>query len=164
MGDSLPSRVSNKEMPGGVVVRSQDRARARTVLHPRRSSGNRNQEGVCSWGVKQYKPTSAGRRFQTVSDFAEITCTKPEKSLLAPLPKKAGRNNKGRITTRHQGGGVKRRYRIIDFKRQQGRHPRQGRDHRVRPEPFRPYRSSPLRRWREALHPPPEGPEGRRHG
>lgn len=71
----------------------------------------------CLMGIKQYKPTSAGRRFQTVSDFAEITCTKPEKSLLAPLPKKAGRNNKGRITTRHQGGGVKRRYRIIDFKR-----------------------------------------------
>ena len=66
-------------------------------------------------GIKQYKPTSPGRRFQTVSDFAEITCSKPEKSLLAPLPKKAGRN--GRITTRHQGGGNKRRYRIIDFKR-----------------------------------------------
>ena len=68
-------------------------------------------------GIKQYKPTSPGRRFQTVSDFAEITRTKPEKSLLAPKPKKGGRNNKGRITTRHQGGGVKRRYRIIDFKR-----------------------------------------------
>ena len=68
-------------------------------------------------GVKQYKPTSPGRRFQTVSDFAEITRSKPEKSLLAPLHKKAGRNNKGRITTRHQGGGHKRRYRIIDFKR-----------------------------------------------
>ena len=68
-------------------------------------------------GVKQYKPTSPGRRFQTVSDFAEITRSKPEKSLLAPLPKKAGRNNYGRITTRHQGGGNKRRYRIIDFKR-----------------------------------------------
>ena len=68
-------------------------------------------------GVKQFKPTSPGRRFQTVSDFAEITCDKPEKSLLTPLPKKAGRNNYGRITTRHQGGGVKRRYRIIDFKR-----------------------------------------------
>ena len=68
-------------------------------------------------GVKQYKPTSPGRRFQTVSDFADITSTKPEKSLLAPLPKKAGRNNNGRITTRHQGGGNKRRYRIIDFKR-----------------------------------------------
>ena len=68
-------------------------------------------------GVKQYKPTSPGRRFQTVSDFAEITTDKPEKSLLAPLPKKAGRNNYGRVTTRHQGGGHKRRYRIIDFKR-----------------------------------------------
>ena len=68
-------------------------------------------------GVKHLKPTSAGRRFQTISDFSEITTTKPEKSLLRPLPKKAGRNNNGRITTRHQGGGVKRQYRIIDFKR-----------------------------------------------
>ena len=68
-------------------------------------------------GVKQYKPTSPGRRFQTVSDFAEITRSKPEKSLLTALPKKAGRNNYGRITTRHHGGGHKRQYRIIDFKR-----------------------------------------------
>lgn len=68
-------------------------------------------------GIKQYKPTSPGRRFQTVSDFAEITCTTPEKSLLEPLPHKAGRNNNGRITTRHQGGGHKRQYRRIDFKR-----------------------------------------------
>ena len=68
-------------------------------------------------GVKQFKPTSPGRRFQTVSDFAEITRSTPEKSLLEPLPKKAGRNNNGRVTTRHQGGGAKRRYRIIDFKR-----------------------------------------------
>jgi large subunit ribosomal protein L2 len=68
-------------------------------------------------GLKQYKPTSPGRRFQTVSDFADITSTTPEKSLLEPLPKKGGRNNNGRITTRHQGGGHKRRYRVIDFKR-----------------------------------------------
>ncbi len=68
-------------------------------------------------GIKQYKPTSPGRRFQTVSDFADITTSTPEKSLLAPKPNKAGRNNRGRITTRHQGGGNKRRYRIIDFKR-----------------------------------------------
>lgn len=67
--------------------------------------------------VRKLKPTSAGRRFQTVSDFAEITSTKPEKSLTVGLPKKAGRNNYGRVTTRHQGGGHKRRYRIIDFKR-----------------------------------------------
>ncbi len=68
-------------------------------------------------GVKQYKPTSPGRRFQTVSAFEEITTSTPEKSLLAKKPNKAGRNNNGRITTRHKGGGVKRRYRIIDFKR-----------------------------------------------
>ena len=67
--------------------------------------------------VRHIKPTSAGRRFQTISDFAEITTDKPEKSLLEPLPKKAGRNNNGRITTRHQGGGHKRQYRRIDFKR-----------------------------------------------
>jgi large subunit ribosomal protein L2 len=68
-------------------------------------------------GLKKYKPTSPGRRFQTVSDFAEITTTTPEKSLLEPLPRNGGRNNNGRITTRHQGGGHKRRYRKIDFKR-----------------------------------------------
>ena len=68
-------------------------------------------------GVKQYKPTSPGRRFQTVSDFAEITTSRPEKSLLAKKANKAGRNNNGRITTRHKGGGNKNRYRIIDFKR-----------------------------------------------
>ena len=68
-------------------------------------------------GVRKYMPSSPGRRFQTVSDFAEITTTTPEKSLLEPLPKKAGRNNYGRITTRHQGGGHKRKYRKIDFKR-----------------------------------------------
>jgi large subunit ribosomal protein L2 len=68
-------------------------------------------------GIKQYKPTSPGRRFQSVSDFREVTRATPEKSLTAPLSKKAGRNNNGRITTRHQGGGHKRRYRLIDFKR-----------------------------------------------
>ena len=67
--------------------------------------------------VKHLKPTSAGRRWQTISDFAEITCTTPEKSLLEPLSKKAGRNNHGHITVRHQGGGHKRQYRRIDFKR-----------------------------------------------
>ena len=67
--------------------------------------------------VKHLTPTSAGRRWQTVSDFAEITATKPEKSLLEPLSHKGGRNNNGRITTRHQGGGNKRKYRRIDFKR-----------------------------------------------
>ncbi|MCL2766182.1 MAG: 50S ribosomal protein L2 [Peptococcaceae bacterium] len=66
---------------------------------------------------KSYKPTSPGRRFVTVSDFKEITCSKPEKSLLEPLKKKAGRNVSGSITVRHRGGGHKRMFRIIDFKR-----------------------------------------------
>lgn len=68
-------------------------------------------------GVKKFKPTTPSRRFATVSDFAEITKIKPEKSLLQPLPKSGGRNVYGRITTRHIGGGHKRKYRIIDFKR-----------------------------------------------
>lgn len=67
--------------------------------------------------IRHYKPTSPGRRQMSVSTFAEITKSTPEKSLLAPLTKKAGRNNQGRITTRHRGGGHKRQYRIIDFKR-----------------------------------------------
>jgi large subunit ribosomal protein L2 len=67
--------------------------------------------------VKKYKPTSPARRQMSVSTFEEITTSTPEKSLLAPLPKKAGRNNQGKITTRHHGGGHKRKYRIIDFKR-----------------------------------------------
>lgn len=68
-------------------------------------------------GIKKYKPTSPGRRFMSVSTFEEITTSEPEKSLLEPLKKNAGRNNQGRITTRHRGGGHKRQYRIIDFKR-----------------------------------------------
>jgi len=67
--------------------------------------------------IKKYKPTSNGRRNMTSSDFAEITTSKPEKTLLAPLKNNAGRNNNGRITVRHQGGGHKRQYRLIDFKR-----------------------------------------------
>jgi len=68
-------------------------------------------------GVKKFKPTSPGRRFASVSDFSEITKDRPEKSLTAPISKTGGRNNYGRITTRHIGGGHKRKYRAIDFKR-----------------------------------------------
>ncbi|AEG58598.1 50S ribosomal protein L2 [Desulforamulus ruminis] len=67
--------------------------------------------------VKNFKPTSPGRRFVTVSDFSEITKTEPEKSLLEPLKKTGGRNAQGRLTVRHQGGGHKRMFRLIDFKR-----------------------------------------------
>ncbi|MDD5475653.1 MAG: 50S ribosomal protein L2, partial [Syntrophales bacterium] len=69
-------------------------------------------------GIKTYKPTSPGRRSQTVSTFEEVTRKSPEKSLLRPLKKSGGRNNNGRMTSRYKGGGHKRRYRIIDFKRE----------------------------------------------
>lgn len=68
-------------------------------------------------GIKKYKPTTNGRRNMTSSDFAEITTSTPEKTLLQPMKNNAGRNNMGRITVRHQGGGHKRQYRVIDFKR-----------------------------------------------
>ena len=67
--------------------------------------------------TKKYKPTSPGRRFMSVSTFEEITKKEPEKSLVVPLNKNSGRNSYGRITVRHRGGGVRRKYRIIDFKR-----------------------------------------------
>ena len=66
-------------------------------------------------GIIKYKPTSPGRRFQSVSDFAEITSAEPVKRLLKPLKKKGGRNSYGRVTARHIGGGHKRKYRMIDF-------------------------------------------------
>jgi large subunit ribosomal protein L2 len=68
-------------------------------------------------GVRRYKPTSAGRRNSSVATFEEITKKRPEKRLIEPLRKSGGRNNRGRITTRHRGGGTKRNYRVIDFKR-----------------------------------------------
>ena len=67
--------------------------------------------------IKVYRPTSPGRRGMSVTTFDDITRTTPERSLLRPLPKKAGRNAQGRVTVRHRGGGHKRRYRVIDFKR-----------------------------------------------
>jgi large subunit ribosomal protein L2 len=67
--------------------------------------------------IRKYKPTTPARRGGSVSDFATVTRSTPEKSLLAPLPQKAGRNVHGRITSRHRGGGHKRRYRVIDFRR-----------------------------------------------
>ena len=68
-------------------------------------------------GIRKIKPTSPGSRFKTVSTFEELTTNRPEKSLLKPLKEKAGRNNQGRITVRYRGGGHKRTYRVIDFKR-----------------------------------------------
>ncbi|GBD30813.1 50S ribosomal protein L2 [bacterium HR32] len=68
-------------------------------------------------GIKRFKPTTPGRRFATAYTFEEITRSEPERSLVVPLRRHAGRNNQGRITTRHRGGGHKRLYRLVDFKR-----------------------------------------------
>ncbi|MDE6962675.1 MAG: 50S ribosomal protein L2, partial [Lachnospiraceae bacterium] len=68
-------------------------------------------------GIKTYNPYTPSRRNMTGSDFAEITKSKPEKSLVVSLKKNAGRNNQGKITTRHRGGGARRKYRLVDFKR-----------------------------------------------
>src|SRR4051812_50087730 len=66
-------------------------------------------------GIRKYKPTTPGRRGSSVADFVEVTRAEPEKSLVRPLSKSGGRNNSGRVTTRHNGGGHKRAYRVIDF-------------------------------------------------
>src|SRR2546430_14178327 len=76
--------------------------------------------------LKKFKPTSPGRRFMTVSKFEEVTRSKPEKSLTGAVKKKGGRNNASRITTRHKGGGHKRRHRAIDFKRTKDGEPAKG--------------------------------------
>src|SRR5204863_2897919 len=84
----------------------------------RRGPGDPDLRGSPSlMALKKFKPTSPGRRFMTVSSFEEITKSEPEKSLTAPVKRTGGRNVNGRITTRHQGGGHKRRYRVVDFKR-----------------------------------------------
>ena len=114
--------------------------------------------------VSRFKPTSPGRRFMTVSDFAEVTKSKPEKALTETLTRKGGRNNQGRITTRHQGGGHKRRYRLIDFKRTKDGVPGEGRGDRVRPEPLGADRAPPLRRRLQVLHPGAGGPARRLDG
>ena len=108
--------------------------------------------------IRKPKPTSPGRRFVTYPDFAEITKTEPEKTLVEGLKKSGGRNAHGRKTSRHRGGGAKRLYRMIDFKRRKDGDPGQGRRDRVRPQPVGVHRAAALRRRREGLHPRPEPP------
>ena len=112
--------------------------------------------------IRKPKPTSPGRRFATYADFAEITKTEPEKSLIEGLKKSGGRNARGRKTSRHRGGGAKRLYRKDRLQAPQGRHPGQGRRDRVRPQPHRLHRAAALRRRRQELHPRAEPPAGRR--
>src|SRR5690606_30160078 len=81
------------------------------------SSRASRKEGGTTVPTKKYRPYTPSRRFMTTSDFGEVTRSEPEKSLLKPIKKSGGRNNKGRITSRFRGGGHKRRYRVIDFRR-----------------------------------------------
>ena len=111
--------------------------------------------------LRSYKATSPGRRQMTRSTFEEITTKEPHKPLLEPQTRGSGRNNQGRITVRHRGGGEKQHYRIIDFKRDKLGVPAAPGDHRVRPEPLGAHRAAALPRRREALHAPAPRPEGR---
>ena len=103
--------------------------------------------------IRKPKPTSPGPPVRHLSDFAEVTRTEPEKSLTEGLKKSGGRNAHGRKTSRHRGGGAKRLYRKIDFKRRKDGDPGEGRAHRVRPQPLGLHRAASLRRRREAIHP-----------
>ena len=95
--------------------------------------------------LRHRKPTSPGRRFQTVSDFAELTTDRPEKSLLAKKSRTGGRNSYGRKTSRHRGGGHKQQYRIIDFKRNKYGIP--AKVATIEYDPNLPYRVVALPRW-----------------
>ena len=112
--------------------------------------------------IRKPKPTSPGRRFVSYPDFGEITKREPEKSLVEGLTKSGGRNAHGRKTSRHRGGGAKRAYRRIDFKRRKDGVPAKVAGDRVRPQPLRVHRAAALRRRREALHPRAHAP-ARRH-
>ena len=96
--------------------------------------------------VKQFRPTTPSRRTMTVNTFSEITKSEPEKSLLAPLNKSGGRNASGRITSRNRGGGHKRKYRIIDFKRNKDGIPAKVAGIEYDPNRSRSYRAAALRR------------------
>src|SRR6185295_9239592 len=94
-------------------------ARVEQASHrvPRRGRSHRDLRELTTMPVRKRKPTSPGRRFQTVSDFSEITRDRPEKSLTKSKPKSGGRNAYGRMTARHRGGGQKQKYRVVDFRR-----------------------------------------------
>ena len=114
--------------------------------------------------IRKPKPTSPGRRFSTYPDFAEITKTEPEKTLVEGLKKSGGRNSNGRKTSRHRGGGAKRLYRKIDFKRRRDGIPAKVAAIEYDPNRTCLHRAAALRRRRQELHPGPRAPAGRRDG
>src|SRR5262245_41779159 len=111
--DQGPVEAEDAELPQGQAPGLEEGDRP--AQGRRRDRDLRGGSGLVA--LKKFKPTSPGRRFMTVSGFDEVTRSKPEKSLTSSVKKTGGRNNKGRITTRHKGGGHKRRFRQVDFKR-----------------------------------------------
>ena len=104
-------------------------------------------------GIRRYKPTTPGRRGASVSDFAELTAgIKPPKKLLRSKRKTGGRNNQGKITARHRGGGHKQRYRMIDFRRNKDGIKAKVHAIQIRSEPFCENCIAALRRWRKTVH------------
>ena len=130
--------------------------------HPGPRPEDRILRGGLAMPLRSYKATSPGLRQMTRSTFEEITTDEPYKPLLEPQIRGSGRNNAGRLTVRHRGGGEKQHYRRIDFKRDKLGVPGPARDDRVRPEPLGPDRPAVLPRRREALHAPAPRAEGRR--
>ena len=111
--------------------------------------------------LRTYKPTSPGLRQMTRSTFEEITTKEPHKPLLEPQKRGSGRNNQGRLTVRHRGGGEKQHYRRIDFKRDKIGVPARVATIEYDPNRSGPDRPAPLPRRREALHAPAARPQGR---
>lgn len=103
--------------------------------------------------IKKYKPTTPGRRGMTVTDYSVLSKVDPERSLLESKKKHAGRNNTGKITVRHHGGGNRVKYRVIDFKRNKFDVPATVQDAGVRSEPLRFHRPRRVRGRRQELHP-----------
>ena len=113
---------------------------------------------------RKTRPTSPGRRFGTYPMREELSGAKPAKSLTKGKTSSGGRNSGGRVTARHRGGGAKRRYRRIDFKRTKDGIPARVASDRVRPQSLGEHRAAQLRRRREALHPRPAGAARGRRG
>ena len=157
---SVKSKPKRRGYTSGRSARVEEGRRAAAPRGPHRALRGPGDRRV-PMAVKRHKPTRPAAASPPGRDRAEVTKKSPEKALTEGLKKSGGRNTHGRITSRHRGGGAKRLYRMIDFKRQQGRRARSRRRDRVRPEPDRLHRADPLRRRRQALHPRAE-PAARR--
>ena len=141
-------------------------AGARTSRRPSsrwpKASPSTSRRGSKSMALKQFNPTSPGRRGLVLVDRSELHKGKPEKSLVEGLTKTGGRGGGGRIAVRFRGGGAKRLYRMVDFKRRKWDVVGDGRAARVRPQPHRLHRADQVRRRRAGLHPGAAAAEGRR--